>query len=52
MRKPDKWIRRRRTRFIKSWALRRAKGKKRFLEWGTAGMTLALIAGEILREQS
>jgi hypothetical protein len=46
------WIQRRRARFIKSWALRRAKGKKRFLAWGTGGMTLALIASEILGEQS
>lgn len=42
----------RRAKFIKRWAIRRAKGKKRFLAWGTMVLTLALIAGEILRKRS
>jgi len=46
------WIKRRRARFTRSWELRRAKGKTRFLVWGTTIMTLALIAGEILTERS
>ena len=44
------WRQRRRIDFVRSWALRRTKGKKRFLALCTIGMTLFLVAVESWKE--
>jgi protein-S-isoprenylcysteine O-methyltransferase Ste14 len=43
---------RRRAKFIKSWALRRAKGKKRFLAQFTIVMTVVWVAVQFLKPQN
>jgi protein-S-isoprenylcysteine O-methyltransferase Ste14 len=46
------WKQRRRARFIKSWALRRAKGKKRFLAQFTIVMSVVWIAVQFLKPEN
>lgn len=44
------WTLQRRARFIYSWTVTKAKGKKRFLAVLTVGLTIAFLATDSLKE--